>query len=147
MFTSAQNSSVRKVTDATGIITTIAGAAGSGRWGRRWLGHRRTVVRSCRPGLRCEGYWYIAESGNNVIREVNGATGIITTVAGMAVTGVLTSNYTGDGGPATSAQLNQPTSVLFDPAGNLYFSDTGHGAIRKVDMTTGIITTVAGNRQ
>jgi sugar lactone lactonase YvrE len=63
------------------------------------------------------------------------------------VTGVLTSNYTGDGGPATSAQLNQPTSVLFDAAGNLYFSDTGHGAIRKVDMTTGIISTVVGNGQ
>ncbi len=93
-----------------------------------------------------KGNLYIADSDNNAIREVNGAAGIITTVAGTAVTGVETSNYSGDGGPATSAQLYRPTSVLLDAAGNLYFSDTGHGAIRKVD-TTGIISTVAGDGQ
>jgi sugar lactone lactonase YvrE len=141
------NSSVRKVTDATGVITTIAGAAGSGYGGDGGPATSALLFDPAGLAFDAKGNLYIAESGNNVIREVNGATGIITTVAGTAVTGILTSNYTGDGGPATSAQLNQPTSVLFDAAGNLYFSDTGHGAIRKVDMTTGIISTLVGNGQ
>jgi streptogramin lyase len=53
--------------------------------------------------------------------------------------------FGGDGGPATKAQLDQPFDVAFDPAGNLYFSDTNNHRVRKVDAKTGAITTVAGN--
>jgi sugar lactone lactonase YvrE len=146
-ITSNDPSSVLKVTDATGIITTVAGTAGNGYGGDGGPATSALLFDPAGLAFDVKGNLYIADSGNNVIREVNGATGIITTVAGMAVSGVLTSTYSGDGGPATSAQLNQPTSILFDAAGNLYFTDTGHGAIRKVDMTTGIITTVAGDGQ
>ena len=139
------NTSVRKVTDATGIITTIVGTAGSGYGGDGGPATGALLYAPAGLAFDAKGNLYIAESGNNVIREVNGSTGIITTVAGKVVTGILTSTYSGDGGPATSAQLYEPTSVLFDAAGNLFFADTGHGAIRKVDMTTGIITTVAGD--
>jgi YD repeat-containing protein len=65
--------------------------------------------------------------------------GIITTVAGVGTFG-----YSGDGGPATQAQLNWPTSVAVDNSGNLYVQDTDNHRIRKVD-TSGIITTIAGN--
>lgn len=93
---------------------------------------------------------YIADSGNNRIRMVNAATGIITTVAGdgspncNADTGV--GCYGGDGGPATSAQLWDPSGVAVDSAGNLYIADTDNSVIRVVDAKTGIITTVQGSQ-
>jgi hypothetical protein len=66
------------------------------------------------------------------------AAGIITTVAGTGTTG-----FSGDGGPATSARLNDPYDVTFDGQGNLYIADKGNNRIRKVDIN-GIITTIAG---
>ena len=65
---------------------------------------------------------------------------VITTVAGTGERG-----FAGDGGPAVRAQLNGPFDVGFDPAGNLYFSDTFNHRIRRIDGHSGIITTVAGN--
>src|SRR5208282_3015356 len=84
------------------------------------------------------GNLYIVDYDNQRIRKVD-ASGIITTVAGNG-----TGGYSGDNGPATSAELFEPYSVAVDSAGNLYIVDFGNGRIRKVD-TGGIITTVAGN--
>jgi len=84
------------------------------------------------------GNIFIAEWGNHRVRKVD-ADGIITTVAGSGSIG-----YSGDGGPATAAQLGYPSRVAVDTAGNLYIVDRSNGRIRKVD-TNGIITTVAGN--
>jgi hypothetical protein len=86
------------------------------------------------------GNLYIADYGNNAIRRVTAATGIITTVAGTGIFG-----YSGDGGPATSAQLAAPAGVTFDGAGNLYIADQENDRVRKVTATTGILTTIAGN--
>ena len=86
------------------------------------------------------GNLYIADSKNNVVREVSAATGYITTVAGNG-----TANYSGDGGAATSAELNQPSGVAMDGAGDMYIADFGNNRIREVNATTGYITTVAGN--
>jgi sugar lactone lactonase YvrE len=83
---------------------------------------------------------YIADEGNNVIRKVD-VNENISTVAGVQALG---SGYGGDGGPATSAQLNEPYGIALDAAGNLYIADTANNRIRKVDLA-GIITTVAGN--
>jgi len=99
------------------------------------------------------GNLYIADTENSVIRKVTRSTGIITTVAGDSSYeatssgnyGFGLSGYTGDGGPATSAQLDLPYSVAFDGAGNLFIADTLNSAIRKVTASTGIITTVTGN--
>ena len=66
--------------------------------------------------------------------------GVITRIAGNGRQG-----YTGDGGPATSAQLNQPQGVAFDAAGDMYIADTNNQVVRMVSAATGIITTVAGN--
>jgi sugar lactone lactonase YvrE len=82
------------------------------------------------------GNLYIADSANNRIREISG--GVINTVAGNGTPG-----FSGEGGPATSAQLYAPSGVAVDTAGNLYISDTYSGSIRKV--SNGVITTVAGN--
>ena len=84
------------------------------------------------------GDFYVADAGNNVIRKVS-RSGIITTIVGNG-----TSGYSGDGGQATQATLNNPTSIVFDQKGNLYIADAGNNVIRMVS-TSGVITTVAGN--
>ena len=68
------------------------------------------------------------------------STGIITTVAGNGTAG-----YSGDGGPATSAELNSPAGVALDSSGNIYIADTSNSRIRKVTVSTGVITTLAGD--
>src|SRR5207247_5994366 len=84
------------------------------------------------------GNLFIADSGNQRIRRVNGVTGVITTVAGNGIPG-----EAGDGGPATSAELFEPRGVAVDSAGNLFIADQGD-RVRRVDATTQVITTVAG---
>jgi sugar lactone lactonase YvrE len=86
------------------------------------------------------GNLYISDAGNNVIQKVSATDGTLATVAGSTMQG-----YGGDGALATSAQLNGPTAIAFDPTGNLLFSDANNYVIRKVDKQTGIISTVAGN--
>jgi sugar lactone lactonase YvrE len=82
------------------------------------------------------GNLYIADSVNNRIRKVSN--GIITTVAGNGTAG-----FSGDNGPATSAQLYSPSGLAVDSAGNLYFADGANYRIREV--SNGVITTVTGN--
>lgn len=84
-----------------------------------------------------QGNVFIADFYNHVVRKVNAA-GMMTTIAGNNTVG-----YSGDGGPATAAQLNGPWGIATDNDGNIYFSDKENHAIRKVS-TTGIITTIAG---
>ncbi len=86
------------------------------------------------------GNLYVADRGNHCIRKINLTTKIITTVAGIGTPG-----YSGDGGPATSAQLKLPTSMAVDAAGNLYIADNGNSVVRRVSGSTGVINTIAGN--
>jgi protein gp37 len=84
------------------------------------------------------GNIFIADSGNSVIREVAASNGNISTIAGNGNAG-----YSGDGGPATSAQLDDPFGVFVDSAGNIFIADTDNCLIREV--SGGNIATVAGN--
>jgi hypothetical protein len=84
------------------------------------------------------GNLYISDGGVGVVRKV-APNGIITTFAGNG-----TSGYGGDGGPATSAQLFNPTGIAVDGAGSVYICDQGNARIRKVDAATGTISTIAG---
>ena len=87
------------------------------------------------------GNLYISDSANHRIRRVDNATGVITTVAGNG-----TSGFSGDGGLATSASINFCIgSVGFDSNGHMYFGDYANHRVRKIDKTTGIISTVVGN--
>jgi DNA-binding beta-propeller fold protein YncE len=84
------------------------------------------------------GNLFFSDSGNNRIRKVD-SEGNIRTVAGTATAGFL-----GDGGPAASAQINNPAAIAIDGAGNIFFADSGNNAIREINGLTGIISTVAG---
>ena len=85
------------------------------------------------------GNVFIADTGNNRIRKVIAATGLIVTVAGIGTPG-----FSGDGGAAVSAQLSGPRGIAVDAAGDLFIADTGNNRIRKV-TPDGLIVTVAGN--
>ena len=133
---------IRKV-DAAGVITTVAG---DGTYGYGGDGGPATAAQLRGPqGVAVDGAGnlYIADWGSNRIRKVEfaGGIGLIFTVAGDGMRSV--GGYVGDGGPATTARLNQPHGMALDGAGNLYIADTWHHRIRKVDAA-GVITTVAG---
>jgi hypothetical protein len=82
---------------------------------------------------------YIADQWNHRIRKVTVSTGIITTFAGTG-----SATFSGDGGAATSAALKYPHGVCLDSTGNVYIADYSNHRIRKVTVSTGIITTIAG---
>jgi len=127
-----------RMVSASGIINTVAGLSTS----QTYAGDngKATLASLNLPnGIAFDsaGNMYIADTGNNVVRKVN-TSGIITTVAGDNI-----SAYSGDGGPATSANLSEPTGVALDAAGNLYIADANNNCIRVV-TTDQNIHTVAG---
>ncbi len=134
------NHRIRKV-DTNGTITTVAGNGSPGFSGDGGPATSASLAFVEAVAVDGSGNLFIADMDNNRIRKVD-TNGIITTVAGKgpAVYG----SYSGDGGPATNANLNAPYGVAVDAAGNLFIADMDNNRIRKVD-TNGIITTVAGN--
>ena len=130
------NRRVRRV-DAAGVINTVAG---TGQWGHSGDGGPATSAQLRSPhGVAVDGLGnlYIADTYSSCVRRVDTA-GVITTVAGTGEWG-----YSGDGGPATNAQLQRPRGVAVDGLGNLYIADSDNHCVRRVD-TAGVITTVAG---
>jgi sugar lactone lactonase YvrE len=131
-----QNRRIRKV-DPGGIITPVAGKGTAGYSGD---GGAATNASMDPVGVAVDasGQLFIADYNNHRVRKVDTG-GIITTVAGTGA-----HDYSGDGGPATTATLNFPADVTVDRFGNLFIADEGNNRVRKVG-TNGIITTVAGN--
>jgi sugar lactone lactonase YvrE len=129
--------------DPNGLLTTFAGKGIAGFSGDG--GPATSANIHCPLGMAFgpDRAFYFADHVNNRIRRIDAA-GIITTVAGSGPAGVNQGSFSGDGGPATNATLQEPYAVAFDRAGNLYISDRDNNRIRKVD-TKGIITTIAGN--
>ena len=129
------NSRIRKVA-TDGTITTVAGSS-AGFSGDGGAATSAQINSPFGVVAGSGGVFYIADTGNQRIRKVDGS-GNITTVAGTGSAG-----SSGDTGAATSAQINTPMSGAIDSSGNYYFADYGNSKIRKVD-TGGTITTVAG---
>lgn len=128
-------------------ITTVAGVGLGGYGGDG--GPARSALLFDPRGLALDagGNVYVADSLNGRVRRVDAATAVITTVSGNGLLGGDQGGaYGGDGGPATSGQLNQRLwAVAVDPAGNTYVADSTNYRVRRVDATTGVITTAAGN--
>lgn len=87
-----------------------------------------------------EGHLYVVDKGSNRVRKIDRYTGVISTVAGVCRYG-----FDGDGKPANRSMLHAPEAMVFDPWGNMYISDTMNHRVRRVDVKTGVLTTVAGN--
>ena len=155
------NYRIRKVTVSTDIITTIAGTGADNFSGDRGAATSATLSQPYGVAVDSSGafdsipfLWfmssyllfpsvvgnvYIADYFNRRVRKVKVSTGIITTIAGTG-----TAIYSGDGGDATSAGLVGPYGVAFDSSGNVYIADKDDCRIRKVTVSTGIISTIAG---
>ena len=134
---SAGNNIVRKVTPA-GVVSTYAGNGTSGYAGDGGPATSAELNYPIALAINASGDLFIADSSNNAVREVT-PSGIISTVAGTG-----TSGYTGNGGPATSAELSEPAGLLFDASGDLLIADSNNNVIRKV-TPSGIISTIVGN--
>jgi sugar lactone lactonase YvrE len=156
LYFSSSWARVRKVSAATGIIETVAGQVVTSFAGDNGPAVDALFWDPIPSAVDRSGNLYIADYENSRVRMVTAATGIVTTVAGSGncVTEVpplnvlvCQSGFSGDGGPATDALLNYPSSVALDPAGNLYIADTINHRIRWVDAASGFIYTIAGNGQ
>ena len=121
-----------------GIITTVVGTGVSGSAGDGGAATLASISSAYAIKMDAAGNMYIADYNASVVRKVTSG-GIITTIAGNGTQG-----YSGDGGPATAAQLFNPSGIALDGAGNLYIAEYNNHTILKVD-TAGIIRTVAGN--
>ena len=140
----SHNERIRRVDQATGVITTIAGSGETGYDGDDQPALEAALNTPSAVAAASNGNIYIADTLNYRVRMIDAKTGLIHTVAGNGQAG--DGVNVGDGGPATSATLNMPSDVAIDPAtGDLYIADMHHNRIRKVDARTHIITTVAGS--
>lgn len=138
-FCDTANHRIRKVTP-DGKITTVAG---NGEAGWSGDGGPATAAKLNEPyEVRFDksGNVYWVERLSHTVRRLEIKTGIVTTIAGNGTPG-----FSGDGGPANKAQLNEPHSIGLDQRGDIYVCDIKNHRVRKVDMKTGIISTFAGN--
>lgn len=124
---------------ASGIIQSIAGTGEKGYAGDGGAARQALLSEPFMCAFDAQGHLYIVEATNHCVRRMDKHTGVITTVAGTGALG-----YSGDGGPATQATMNQPYSLQVDTNGDIYIVDRLNAAIRKVEARTGVITTVAG---
>ncbi len=133
------NGRVRRVDAITGTISTIAGSGLIGTSEDGASGSQVHFLRLARLAVASNGDVYIADSPSHKIHRIEAKSGRLRTVGGTGVEG-----FSGDSGPAVSAQLSYPEGVTLDRDGNVYFADLGNHRVRRIDAQSGVITTVAG---
>ncbi|MCS7158543.1 MAG: hypothetical protein N0A16_12560 [Blastocatellia bacterium] len=131
------NHRVRKITP-DGVITTVAGTGRAGFSGDGGLATRAELRLPLAVAVDAEGRLYIADAGNNRVRRVE-LDGTITTIVGTGKRG-----FGGDDGPAIAAALDTPAALAFDKDGRLLIADAGNHRLRRVDLSSGTIVTIAG---
>ncbi len=129
---------IRRLSPA-GALTVVAGTGAQGFSGDGGPATQATLNGPTAMAPDPQGNLFFADTGNHRIRRVDAVTGLITTVAGNGRPG-----FSGDLGPATAASLRAPAGLALDATGALLLADTGNHRIRRVDPTSGLITTVAG---
>jgi sugar lactone lactonase YvrE len=137
IYVSDGNNNVIRKISPDGIISTFAGNGGSGYSGDGDMAINAQMDYPCGLAFGPEGSLYIADNGNHCIRVVH-TSGLISTLAGNGTAG-----FSGDGGPASQAQLQYPCGVAVDNSGNVFIADTWNRCVRKVN-SSGIISTCAG---
>ena len=138
-FCDLDNQRIRRLDLATRRTTTVAGNGQKGYEGDGGAATNASLNLPHEIQFDAAGNLYIAERDSHVIRKVDGKTGIISTIAGTGVAG-----FSGDGGPASRAQLRQPHSIAVDASGRLLICDVGNHRIRQVDLSSNRIETYAG---
>jgi sugar lactone lactonase YvrE len=147
-ITDAENNRIREVNAITQIVSTVVGngipcarpilpCGDGGPATSASIFMPRTIT------IEPSGNLLVADDGDFKIREVNGSSGIITTIVGSGAQCTTATLPCGDGGPATSASVNDARGAVLDAAGNLYFVDAQDNRVREVD-TAGTIATIAG---
>ena len=124
--------------DESPIITTFAGTGEGGYTGDGGPASDALMREPFMCAFDADGNLYVCEATNHIVRRIDAATGVITTIAGTGEAG-----YTGDGGPGSEATMYEPYSLAIDSDGSVYVVDRLNAVVRKVDAD-GIITTVAG---
>ncbi len=138
-FADTHNNRVRRVDAQTHVITTIAGTGASGFGGDGEAAVKAQLRAPSGLALDGAGHLLVADSGNERVRSIDLAAGVISTVAGNGDQG-----FSGDGGAATAASLDRPSGLVVDGAGDLFVSDLGNRRVREVRSATRQIVTIAG---
>ena len=138
-FCDLDNQRIRRLDLRTHRTTDVAGNGQRAYSGDGGPAAGATLNMPHEIALDAGGHLYIAERDNHVVRKVDGATGIISTLAGTGVAG-----FSGDGGLASRAQLRQPHSIALDRDGHLLICDVGNHRLRAVNLSTGVIDTIGG---
>lgn len=156
------NDTYRRIDYKTGIIERVAGSGRKGRGGDGGPALEAEFDTSCGIAVDRQGNLYLSSEWGNNIRRVDAASGRISRFAGLDARhypsesgssrplygpGLSLRGYHGDGGPAAEAAFNNPEHLAFDSKGDLYVCDNANDRIRKIDMQTGLISTVFGNGQ
>ncbi len=135
---------VRVLNTGTGVISTLAGTGVASYTGDASAANVATLSGPTALTVDQYGNLYIADTGNNAVREIEASSGIINTLAGSGTACVSSIAACGDGVAATAANLSAPAGIAIDSVQNIYIADTGDNRIRLVTASTGVISTVAG---
>ena len=138
----AGNNRICRIDRESGAITVVAGSGNAAFDGDGKPAIQASLRGPSAVAVARNGDLYFADTLNNRIRVISQATGLLRTVAGD---GVASAMFVNDGGLAVRAHLDRPGGVALAANGDLYIADTGHNRVRKVDATSGVISTVAGN--
>jgi streptogramin lyase len=136
----SDNCRIRRVDHLSGVINTIAVTGGLEQGCPPPRGSNPAIPSPYDLALSSDGDVYFVEPAMNVVERLDGKSGALSTVAGTGANG-----FTGDGGLAADAELSSPSGLAIDSNGNLFVADWGNNWIRRVDASTKVITTVAGN--
>lgn len=154
------NRTIRRIDYRTGVVTRVAGSGAPGRGGDGGPATEAELDCTCGVAVDAEGNLYLSDEWACTIRRVDARTGIITRFAGLDARhypsergasrplvgpGLSLLGYHGDGGPAREAAFHHPEHLAFDSRGDLYVCDNSNDRVRRIDMRTGVITSVLGN--
>jgi streptogramin lyase len=137
-FCDMDNHRIRRV-NAAGTIETYAGSGARGYSGDGGPATKAALNQPYEMAWDRDGHLHFVEVGNHCVRRVDAKTKLISTVAGTGIAG-----FSGDDGPAQQATFNQPHSLAFDAAGDLFICDILNHCIRRIDMKSGIVSTWSG---